>query len=163
VLAVDALHRGGNPLAWTILVECAWAALRYNPWAKGVYERICGKQKTRKKKAGIALARKIAVIAWVMLRDEKDWEPKRMIEVTESDGRMSTKLKETLQNMKPKENADQRKSRLRKEARATKANAERRTVKTDGKPSSSAALLAALQLRATRTTSIGCQMSLTST
>lgn len=23
-----------------------WASLRYNPWAKGVYERICGKQKT---------------------------------------------------------------------------------------------------------------------
>ncbi|MEM6692468.1 MAG: hypothetical protein AAF664_23760, partial [Planctomycetota bacterium] len=23
----------GNPLARTILVECAWASLRYNPWA----------------------------------------------------------------------------------------------------------------------------------
>ncbi len=43
-------------------------------WAKGVYERIYGKQKTRKKKAAIALARKIAVIAWAMLRDEKDWD-----------------------------------------------------------------------------------------
>ena len=114
----------------TILVECAWASLRYNPWAKGVYERICGKQKTRKKKAGIALARKIAVIAWAMLRDEKDWEPKRMIEVTESYGRMSPALKESLQNMKPKENSDQRKSRLRKEARAAKAAAEV-SAKTD--------------------------------
>ncbi|MCA9165873.1 MAG: IS110 family transposase, partial [Planctomycetales bacterium] len=63
------ITKRGNPLARTILVECAWASLRYNPWAKGVYERICGKQKTRKKKAGIALARKIAVIAWAMLRD----------------------------------------------------------------------------------------------
>ncbi len=45
--------------------------MRYNPWAKGVYERICGKQKTRKKKAAVALARKLAVIAWAMLRDGK--------------------------------------------------------------------------------------------
>ena len=118
------ITKRGNPLARTILVECAWASLRYNPWAKGVYERICGKQKTRKKKAAIALARKIAVIAWAMLRDEKDWEPKRMIEVTESYGRMSPALKDSLQNMKPKENSDQRKSRLRKEAREAKAAAE---------------------------------------
>ena len=48
-----------------------------------------------------------------MLRDEKDWEPKRMIEVTESYGTMPVKLKESLQNMKPKENSDQRKARLR--------------------------------------------------
>ena len=115
------ITKRGNPLARTILVECAWAALRYNPWAKDIYERICGKQKTRKKKAAIALARKIAVIAWAMLRDEKDWEPKRMIEVTESYGTMPAKLKESLQNMRPKENSDQRKARLRREARQAKS------------------------------------------
>ncbi len=124
------ITKRGNPLARTILVECAWASLRYNPWARGVYERICGKQKTRKKKAGIALARKIAVIAWAMLRDEKDWDPKQMIQVTESFGRMSPTLKDSLQNMKPKENSDQRKSRLRKEARAEKAATEGLTTKT---------------------------------
>lgn len=126
------ITKRGNPLARTILVECAWASLRYNPWAKGVYERICGKQKTRKKKAAIALARKIAVIAWAMLRDEKDWDPKQMIQVTESFGRISPALKESLQNMKPKENADQRKSRLRKEARAAREAAERGASKTTG-------------------------------
>lgn len=124
------ITKRGNPLARTILVECAWASLRYNPWAKGVYERICGKQKTRKKKAAIALARKIAVIAWAMLRDEKDWDPKQMIQVTESFGRMPAGLKDSLQNMKPKENADQRKSRLRKEARAAREAAENRASKT---------------------------------
>jgi transposase len=124
------ITKRGNPLARTILVECAWASLRYNPWAKGVYERICGKQKTRKKKAAIALARKIAVIAWAMLRDEKDWDPKQMIQVTESFGRMPATLKDSLENMKPKENADQRKSRLRKEVRAAKEAAQSRTSKT---------------------------------
>ena len=123
------ITKRGNPLARTILVECAWASLRYNPWAKGVYERICGKQKTRKKKAAIALARKIAVIAWAMLRDEKDWEPKRMIEVAEGYGKMSPTLKESLQNMKPKESADQRKSRRRREAReAEKAGSSAKSV-----------------------------------
>jgi transposase len=117
------ITKRGNPLARTILVECAWASLRYNEWAKAIYERVSGKQKTRKKKAAVALARKLAVIAWALLRDEKDWEPKRMIEVTESFGKMPAALKETLQNMKPKENSDQRKSRLRKEARQAGAAA----------------------------------------
>ena len=115
------ITKRGNPLARTILVECAWASLRYNPWAKAVYERISGKQKTRKKKAAVALARKIAVLAWAMLRDEKDWEPKRMIEVAESFGRMSKSVKESLGEMKPKENSDQRRSRRRREAREIRA------------------------------------------
>jgi transposase len=117
------ITKRGNPLARTILVECAWSSLRYNPWAKFIYERISGKQKTRKKKAAVALARKIAVIAWALLRDGKDWEPKRMIEVTESFGKMPGKLKETLETMKPKENSDQRRSRLRREAREARAAA----------------------------------------
>ena len=111
------ITKRGNPLARTILVECAWASLRYNPWAKGVYERIRGQQKTRKKKAGIALARKIAVIAWAMLRDEKDWDPATMIRTTKSFGGTLPMDEETFQTMRPKENSDQRKSRLRKEAR----------------------------------------------
>ena len=115
------ITKRGNPLARTILVECAWASLRYNPWAKGVYQRICGKQKTRKKKAGVALARKIAVIAWAMLRDEKDWDPPTMIRVTKSFG-CSLPLDEAeFAAMPPKENSDQRKSRLRREAKLAQA------------------------------------------
>ena len=100
----------------------------------GTYYRICGKQKTRKKKAAIALARKIAVLAWAMLRDAKDWDPKLMLEVTESFGRTNQALKDTLENMKPKENSDQRKSRLRREAREANAAATVPTSKTDKKP-----------------------------
>lgn len=122
------ITKRGNPLARTILVECAWASMRYNSWAKGVYERICGKQKTRKKKAAIALARKLAVIAWAMLRDKTDWSPKKMVDVTQSYGRIQPSVMETLVNMKPKENADQRKSRLRKEARAAKQAAATETA-----------------------------------
>ena len=131
------ITKRGNPLARTILVECAWASLRYNPWAKSIYERVCGKQRTRKKKAAVALARKIAVLAWALMRDDKDWDPKRMIEVTESFGRMSPALKATLSDMKPKENSDQRKSRLRREARVLKEAAS--AEKSQAKPTSSKA------------------------
>lgn len=105
------ITKRGNPLARTILVECAWVSLRYNAWAKAIYQRISGQQKTRRKKATVALARKLAVIAWALQRDEKDWPPLRMIEVTESFGPMPAKLKETLQNMKPKEKREQREQR----------------------------------------------------
>jgi hypothetical protein len=118
------ITKRGNPLARTILTECAWASLRYNPWAKAIYERISGKQKTRKKKAAIAVARKIVVIAWAMLRDEKDWDPKTMIQTTESFGRMPLGLKEILQTMKPKELSQQRKNRLAREVREAKGAAE---------------------------------------
>ena len=40
------ITKRGNPLARTILVECAWASLRYNAWSKFVYDRIGGGQKT---------------------------------------------------------------------------------------------------------------------
>jgi transposase len=62
-----------------MLVECAWAALRYNAWARAIYERIHGGQKSRRKKAAIALARKLAVVAWAMMRDETDWDIARLM------------------------------------------------------------------------------------
>ncbi|MFM7973982.1 MAG: hypothetical protein ACKO8U_02850, partial [Pirellula sp.] len=117
-------------LARTILVECAWSSLRYNPWAKHVYDRICGNQKTRKKKAAIALARKIAVLAWALLLDEKDWEPKRMIEVTESYGRIPLGLQEKLLEMPKKECRHKRKNRRISEERAAKRAAVEQAAQT---------------------------------
>ena len=77
------ITKRGSRLLRTMLLECAWCSIRYNAWAKGVYQRIHGGQKTRKKKAAIALARKIAVVAWAMLRDEKDWDPSIIDSTTE--------------------------------------------------------------------------------
>jgi transposase len=72
------ITKRGSRLLRTMLLECAWISLRYNPWARATYDRIHGGQKTRKKKAAIALARKIAVVAWSMLKHETDWDPKKM-------------------------------------------------------------------------------------
>jgi len=57
----------------TALVECAWAALRYNAWARAVYLRISRGSKSRKKQAVVALARKLLVRCWAMLRDKQKW------------------------------------------------------------------------------------------
>ena len=47
--------------------------LRYNPWARSLYERLTGGQKTRKKKAIVAVARKLLVRCWVMLLRNEPW------------------------------------------------------------------------------------------
>ena len=57
-----------------MLVECAWVSLRYNAWARGVFERISHGQKVRRRQAIVALARKILVRCWAMLRDQKPWQ-----------------------------------------------------------------------------------------
>ena len=71
------ITKRGSRLLRTLLLECAWISIRHNPWAKTTYERIHGGQKTRKKKAAIALARKIAVVSWAMLKNETDWDPEK--------------------------------------------------------------------------------------
>jgi hypothetical protein len=48
--------------------------LRYNSWAESVYQRICGEQKIRKKIAIIAVARKLLVRCWAMLRHKQTWQ-----------------------------------------------------------------------------------------
>ena len=42
------------------------------------FDRIRGFQTTRHKKANVAVARKIAVIAWAMMRDQSDWQPEKI-------------------------------------------------------------------------------------
>jgi transposase len=67
------IHKRGPRLLRTALVEAAWIMQRYNPWAKAVYQRICANQKNRKKKAIVAVARKLLVRCWAMLLHETPW------------------------------------------------------------------------------------------
>lgn len=66
--------RGSNLLRST-LVEVAWISLRYNPWAIEIFNRISGGQKTRRKTAIVAVARKLLVRCWAMLRHHEPWNP----------------------------------------------------------------------------------------
>ena len=56
-----------------LLVQVAWGMLRYNARGREVFDRLCKNQKTRRKQAAVALARKILVWCWAMLRDGKAW------------------------------------------------------------------------------------------
>lgn len=71
------ITKRGPGLLRTLLVECAWCSLRYNSWSQQTYDRIhCGTP-TRKKKAITAVARKILILAWALMRDEVDYDPTR--------------------------------------------------------------------------------------
>ena len=76
--SADTDHRGritkrGPKTLRKLLVECAWGMLRYNSWARAVYQRLTHGGKTRKKQAIVALARKLLVRCWAMLRDGTRW------------------------------------------------------------------------------------------
>jgi transposase len=67
------ITRRGPGLLRKLLVECAWCMLRYNPWARTQYTRLTAGGTTRKKPAIVALARKLLVRCWAMLRDGVPW------------------------------------------------------------------------------------------
>ncbi|MHC4544378.1 MAG: IS110 family RNA-guided transposase [Planctomycetota bacterium] len=64
----------GNKLLRNLLVEICWRSLRCNPWARDTYNRLLRGSPSRRKIAIIALARKLVVRCWVMLRDEQNWK-----------------------------------------------------------------------------------------
>jgi transposase len=67
------ITKRGPALLRKMLVECAWCMIRYNAWARGIYRRLTGGGQRRKKQAIVALARKILVRCWAMLRDRQPW------------------------------------------------------------------------------------------
>lgn len=73
------IHKRGPRQLRSALVEAAWLMLRYNPWAKSVYDRLTSGQKTRKKKAIVAVARKLLVRCWVMLLRKEPWNKELLI------------------------------------------------------------------------------------
>ena len=67
------ITKHGSRLVRSLLVEVAWAGLRYNPWMRETYQRISGGKKSRKKIAIVAVARRLLVRCWAMLRDGTSW------------------------------------------------------------------------------------------
>ena len=67
------ITRRGPSLLRGLLVEVAWMVYRHNAWAKAFVARVSRGVKGRKKVAVVALARKLLVILWAMLRDNRPW------------------------------------------------------------------------------------------
>jgi transposase len=70
---VGRITRHGSTLLRGMLVEVAWMVWRHNDWAKEFVARISRGMKLRKKIAIVALARKLLIILWAMLRDNTPW------------------------------------------------------------------------------------------
>ena len=66
--------RRGPSLLRGMLVEVAWMVYRHSPWAKAFVQRVSRGVPGRKKIAIVALARKLLVRLWAMLRDNKPWQ-----------------------------------------------------------------------------------------
>ena len=67
------ISRAGNAQLRRILVQVAWLGVRNKTWMLQVYERVKRGSDKRKKVAIIAVARRLLVRLWAMLRDETDW------------------------------------------------------------------------------------------
>ncbi|MDY3555838.1 IS110 family transposase [Gemmata sp. JC717] len=67
------ITRRGPAVLRKLLVECAWCMLRYNPWAQAPYQRLTGGGTARKKPVVVAVARKLLVRCWAMLRTDQRW------------------------------------------------------------------------------------------
>jgi transposase len=65
----------GDRLLRALLVEVAWLGRRHNPWMCAVYERTLRGSPSRKKIAIVAVARRLLIRCWAMLRDGTPWRP----------------------------------------------------------------------------------------
>ena len=63
----------GNKVLRSLLVEVSWLGLQHNEWMRQTYQRILRGSKSRKKIAITAVARKLLIRCWAMLRDGKAW------------------------------------------------------------------------------------------
>jgi len=69
------ITKHGSRLVRSLLVEVAWAGMRYNPWVRATFHRISGGKKSRRKIAIVAVGRQLLVRCWAMLRDGSSWRP----------------------------------------------------------------------------------------
>jgi transposase len=70
---IGRITRAGSSLLRGMLVEVAWMVYRHNAWAKSFVLRVSRGMKTRRRIAIVALARKLLVKLWAMLRDGTAW------------------------------------------------------------------------------------------
>ena len=75
------ITRRGPRILRSALVEAAWVMLRYNSWASALFKRLCGGQKTRRKQAIVAVARKLLVLCWTLLRRQERWDSDKALSI----------------------------------------------------------------------------------
>jgi transposase len=76
------ISRAGNGLLRELLVEIAWLGVRNKTWMLPVYEQVRRGSETRKKIAIVAVARRLLVKLWAMLRDGTEWKEPAAVQPT---------------------------------------------------------------------------------
>ena len=80
------ITKRGPSMLRSALVECAWCSLRYNRWSRETWQRLVASGLS-KKKAIVALARKLLVKCWGMLKRGERWrEPRGSLATTPTTG-----------------------------------------------------------------------------
>lgn len=75
----------GPGLLRRVLVQAAWGLTRREGTrGRAVFERLCHGQRTRRKQAAVALARKMLIWCWALLRDGGVWDESRGLPVMAS-------------------------------------------------------------------------------
>ena len=69
------ITKRGSKLLRSLLVEVSWVSVRHNRWLRSIYEKVHRGSKTRKKIAIVAVARRLAVYCWAMMRNGTTWRP----------------------------------------------------------------------------------------
>ena len=73
----------GPGLLRRMLVQVAWGLQRRTDTrGHAIFERLCHGQRTRRKQAVVALARKILIWCWALLRDGSVWDESRRVAST---------------------------------------------------------------------------------
>jgi transposase len=65
----------GNRLLRALLVEVSWLMRRWNDQFWRIFQTVSKGSKQRRKAAIVAVARRLLVTCWAMLRDNKPWRP----------------------------------------------------------------------------------------
>jgi transposase len=71
----------GNRLLRALLVEVSWLTRRWNKHFWGIFEQVNKGIKKRRKTAIVAVARRLLITCWAMLRDNKPWREPAASEV----------------------------------------------------------------------------------
>jgi len=68
------ISHAGNRLLRELLVQVAWIGVRNKTWMLDVYEHVCRGSGKRRKIAIVAVARRLLVKLWAMMRDGAEWK-----------------------------------------------------------------------------------------
>jgi len=86
------ITKAGSRVLRKLLVEASWAGLRWNPWMLEIFRRVSHGSKNRRKIAIVAVARRVMIWAWAILRDRQPWRPPWAIRAPASQAPKSPKV-----------------------------------------------------------------------